>query len=574
MSMAQAGYQGEDVAAKTRDLIMSMQAQGGKLSPAEKAAEEEKNAAAMDMVFGQETEPYLSPLQKNYFTSELLVKYEPCVEALKRFIHTEGKTLEEQEDAWEAFDEHWQKWMDMSCFSKWDGNKYDFVMYGVSGYTGYLMMEYLKRVAFKRTSEKFTFAFAGRTPSKVAEMKDKEFGGTAYEDTPIIQASYDDPQSVIDMCKSAHVILNVAGPYMLTQGEVLVDSCIHCGAHYVDINGEIPWIMRIKPMHEKAVERGVNIIPSGAPAGGYPDLLVFVAADEIRKKYDEPLRRSVGYVTGGGAVASPSGGTLASRAAMSSATDDERKNMADPFALGGFIPDVDRNGVKEAKIEQGTGFVTFKHRKEDMDAQLSKISEDTINGIWRAPHTYAYFDTRKVRRTNKLLAERLSRPYGIEFNFQEFTIIDPAAATGFMGTQAPEVPDIAAMPTQQEEKEYLEKLGKYYKQGEGPSVEELGDAWTCWFNYAESPTGNQSRQSMCGGDGYFETARASIEICQTLCWDELQMRGGMLTVTACGGMAWIERLKRSGIKWKDDGWFQPSELGPPPGTAGQPYPDE
>eukprot|EP00747_Dinoflagellata_sp_TGD_P026821 gnl/TRDRNA2_/TRDRNA2_132197_c0_seq4.p1 gnl/TRDRNA2_/TRDRNA2_132197_c0~~gnl/TRDRNA2_/TRDRNA2_132197_c0_seq4.p1 ORF type:complete len:572 (-),score=142.14 gnl/TRDRNA2_/TRDRNA2_132197_c0_seq4:103-1818(-) len=570
MSMAQAGYQGEDVAAKTRDLIMSMQAQGGKLSPAEKAAEEEKNAAAMDMVFGQETEPYLSPLQKNYFTSELLVKYEPCVEALKRFIHTEGKTLEEQEDAWEAFDEHWQKWMDMSCFSKWDGNKYDFVMYGVSGYTGYLMMEYLKRVAFKRTSEKFTFAFAGRTPSKVAEMKDKEFGGTAYEDTPIIQASYDDPQSVIDMCKSAHVILNVAGPYMLTQGEVLVDSCIHCGAHYVDINGEIPWKLRIKEMHDMATKNGVSIVPSSAPAGGYPDLLTFICADTIKKQYGEDLRRAISYATGGGAGASSSGGTLASRAAMSAASDDARKAMADPFALGGFIPDIDKNGVKEMKIEQGTGYMTLKIRKEDMDAQLSKISEDTINGIWRAPHTYAYFDTRVVRRTNMLLANRLNKPYGKDFNFQEFAVLPPEMMAA-AGAAVPGGSGAPGMPTQQEEREALEAQGKYYKQGEGPPLEDLGDCWTAWFNYAESPTGNQARCGFCGGDGYFETARAAIEMCQTLRWDDMPMKGGMLTATAAGGNPWLKRIVQSGIKFKPDSWFHPHEYGPPPGTAGQPF---
>merc|ERR1719331_181710 len=131
-------------------------------------------------------------------------------------------------------------------------------------------------------------------------------------------------------------------------------------------------------MHEQATEKGVSIVPSSAPAGGYPDLLTYVCAENIMKQYGEPLRRAISYATGGGAGAASSGGTLASRAAMSSAGDDARKSMADPYALGGFIPDIDKNGVKEVKIEQGTGYFTLKTRKEDMDAQLSKISEDTI----------------------------------------------------------------------------------------------------------------------------------------------------------------------------------------------------
>ena len=61
---------------------------------------------------------------------------------------------------------------------------------------------------------------------------------------------------------------------------------------------------------------------------------------------------------------------------MSAAGDDVRKRMADPFSLGGFIPDRDRNGIKYCNIEFGTGKVTPKMRSEDLDANMSKISED------------------------------------------------------------------------------------------------------------------------------------------------------------------------------------------------------
>lgn len=116
------------------------------------------------------------------------------------------------------YQHHLSRYRNFEWCSNWDGKKYDIVFYGVSGYTGYLMMEYLKRVALKKTKEHFTFAFAGRTPSKVEEMRDREFRGTQWEDTPVMQMSYDDIFSVIDLVKSARVVINVAGPYMLTQG--------------------------------------------------------------------------------------------------------------------------------------------------------------------------------------------------------------------------------------------------------------------------------------------------------------------------------------------------------------------
>merc|ERR1719162_232989 len=99
------------------------------------------------------------------------------MDTLQLVIDADG----EDDDAWASFELLFGKFMDFSWVSNWDGKRYDIVFYGVSGYTGYLTMEYLKRVALKRNPEKFTFAFAGRTASKVATMRDREFAGTEWE---------------------------------------------------------------------------------------------------------------------------------------------------------------------------------------------------------------------------------------------------------------------------------------------------------------------------------------------------------------------------------------------------------
>ena len=282
-------------------------------------------------------------------------------------------------------------------------------------------------------------------------MREREFGGTEWEDTPIIQASYDDVFSVMDLARSAYVIVNVAGPYMLTQGELLLDACARCGTDYCDVAGEIPWSKRTLELHESAVKGRACIIPSAAVAGGYPDLLTFLCAKKIRDEHGEELRRSICYVTGGGSDAGASGGTLASRAAMTNATDEVRKLMADPFALGGFIPEIDKNGIKECQIQSGTGKMTLKSRKEDLDSALSKVSQCPLTGIWRAPHTYAYFDTRIVRRSNALLADLLNQPYGKNFCFQEYAFLPVEAA------QAVQTGETQLKRTAAEEKAALEE---------------------------------------------------------------------------------------------------------------------
>merc|ERR1719436_2255474 len=70
------------------------------------------------------------------------------------------------------------------------------------------------------------------------------------------------------------------------------------------------------------------------------------------------------------------------------------------------------------------------------------------------------------------------------------------------------------------EKEMLEQQGKYYKQGEGPPLEELADAWIAMFLYAQSTGGKEKKCSFVGADGYYETARCAIEMAMTLRFDK------------------------------------------------------
>jgi len=517
-----------------------------------------------NVVDSVEQEKELSPLEKMYFNGSMLEKYEPCVDVLQKLLDGDG----EDDDAWNEFEAHFDKFLDFSWNSNWDGKKYDIVLYGVSGYTGYLTMEYMKRVSLKRNPEKFTFAFAGRTVSKVQEMRDREFAGTEWEDTPILRASYDDVISVIDLAKSAYVIINVAGPYTLAQGEVLVDACAHVGTHYCDVSGELPWTLRALELHEHAKQGGALISPSSAVAGAWTDMLVYLCAKKAREEYGEELRRAISYSRGGGAGAGSSGGTLASRGAMSQAPDEVRKKMADPFTLGGFIPEIDRNGIKEVIIEQGTGRCTMKTRKEETDAVLSKVGVCPYTGVWRAPFVYAYFNTRIIRRSNKMFADLENRPYGRQFNYQEFAMLPPEAVAHIEAMARD--PNFAAQnkgasgPSVAGEKEMLEAQGKYYKQGEGPPLEDLSDAWTASFMYTQTTSGKEIRCSICGNDGYFETARCAVEWAMTVRfdYDKLPHKGGVLNALVSGQHFYAKRLIESGLKFRMGGWLKEEELGP------------
>merc|ERR1719511_86799 len=283
-------------------------------------------------------------------------------------------------------------------------------------------MEYLKKNTLKKGKDKITFVFAGRSVAKVAELRDREFAGTPYEETPILTASFDDVVSIIDLVKSAHVVVNCAGPYMLTEGEVLIDTCIWCKTDYVDISQEIPWSLRIKELHKYAVDAGVMVVPSCA-GNAYTDLGVFMLAKKIKDDYGEATRSAVCYCSGGGTAAGAAGGTLRTRAAMSNIDRDTSAALADPYSLGGYIPEFDRNGIKVVDIQLGTGVCIPSTREEDKDENMTKISEDKKLGVWRAPYVHSIFDTRLVRRSNMLQADLGNAAYGNTLSFMEYAML-------------------------------------------------------------------------------------------------------------------------------------------------------
>jgi len=510
-------------------------------------------------------EDYVPPFQKKYFSVDMMSKYEPLAEALVKVEATEGNDA----DAVKAFEEHWAKFMDFSWCSQWDGKKYDVVFYGMSGYTGYLMTEYLKRSALKTGKEQFTFAFAGRSVAKVAEMRDRQFAGTAWAETPILTASFDDVVSVIDMVKSAHVVVNCAGPYMLAEGEVLIDACIWCKTDYVDISMELPWTLRIKELHRYALEAGVMVVP-GCAGNAYADLGVMMLAKKIREDYGEQTRTAVCYCSGGGNAAGVSGGTLRTRAALNQKGVSEYAE-ADPFALGGFIPEFDRNGFKVVDVQHGTGYVTARTRQEDRDQQMLRVSEDRKVGAWRAPYVHAHFDTRVVRRSNMLHADLGNQPYGLALNFMEYALLPPQQASLIRRrTGADDEEESAKLMGQrgmalEDEDDLYKSQGKEFKEGAGPDLADMTTSWSGHFLYAESTSGNLVQCSFVGSDGYFETARVAVESALTLRFDrqKLLYKGGVLTPSVAGGTSLMDRLIASGLKFKVGPWPETSNVAPP-----------
>lgn len=407
--------------------------------------------------------------------------------------------------------------------------KYHIVFYGVSGYTGSMIMEYLKRDC---KDEGVKVAFAGRTLHKVVAMRDKVLAGTKWANVDCFAANLDRPFEVERLVTSCRVVVNTAGPFLLTGGERIVEACIHYDTDYCDVSGEVPWTARLLEFHDAAWEAGVYVVPSSAYAGGMPDILAHVAVMEVWKRFEEPTRKVRGYVEAGGAIA-PSGGTLQTRAAMARSDAKTRELLMQPFALGGLI----QNGTRD----------------EDQDVALSTVCYDQAIRRWLSPHNYAFFETRVVRRSNYLHHRLVGGPnkgvwYGHAFNFTEFAVADDER----------QARDAKATKTSAKSEELaLKAAGKYYAAGEGPPLEELiaSNAYSVFHAIAESEdTGKKINLSIKGHDGYYETARMVCEMGLALAFDSHKLRegkdhvrGGVLTPAIAGRRVLFDRLVRSGL---------------------------
>lgn len=107
------------------------------------------------------------------------------------------------------------------------------VIYGVTGYTGRLVAEYLREY-------NMPFIAAGRDAKRIKEVLDKVPGiETAQYDIVEVEHTV---AALTELVKGAKVMCNMVGPFM-KYGPEVVEACLATGVHYTDTNGEQNWMM-------------------------------------------------------------------------------------------------------------------------------------------------------------------------------------------------------------------------------------------------------------------------------------------------------------------------------------------
>ncbi len=388
--------------------------------------------------------------------------------------------------------------------------EFDLVIFGASGFTGRLVVEYiLKQYGLRDPARSnLNWAIAGRSADKLAAVRGEL---SAPSDLPLLLADASSPASLVSIAERTKVILTTVGPYQL-YGSELVAACAQTGTDYVDLCGEPVWMRQmIDAHHQNAVASGARIVFSCGFDSIPFDLGVWFTQAEFAKKFGANAPRVRGRVRK--MKGTFSGGTAASlKATMAAAAQDPAvmSLLKNPFALTpGFQGPSQPHGMKP-------------------------LFDESI-GSWCAPFIMAPINTRNVHRSNHLM----QYAYGEDFVYDEMFVTGP-------GEKGEAIANAIAA-----DKSMGSKEGP--KPGEGPSKEERDNGYYDVLFVAENSAQQKLSTSVAGDrdPGYGSTSKMISESALCLLRDSLATQGGVWTPASAMAEPLLKRLiANAGLTFK------------------------
>ena len=373
---------------------------------------------------------------------------------------------------------------------------FDVVIYGATGFTGKLVVEYMQEKY--GNDEDVSWAIAGRSKEKlIAVSEDLKVGSNV----PHLLVDSNDTDSIVSMVQQAKCVLTTVGPYQLYGANILQQCVIH-GVDYVDLCGEPGWMHEMINEHaEQAKETGARIVFSCGFDSIPFDLGVYFLQKEVIARHGQPASNVRGRVRAmngefSGGTAASLGATMASLKAK----PELFEVLVNPFALS--------NGFTGPE-----------------QAQDSKPIYDDKLETWVAPFFMAPINTKNVHRSNALM----DHLYGEDFCYNEMWIQGPGeegkAAAEFVGSMNP----LADAPAP----------------GEGPSKESRDNGNYDVLFCADLADGSTLHAAVSGDmdPGYGSTSKMIAESAICLVKECPDLAGGIYTPAPAMGEKIIARLQ-------------------------------
>jgi len=132
--------------------------------------------------------------------------------------------------------------------------KYPVVVYGASGYTGMLIMDWL-------IDQQIPFTAVARSARRVQEMMAERVVRLESATYEIIEVEHD-IDSLVKAFKGARVVCNTVGPFV-NFGLTAVEAALKAGCHHIDTTGEQSYIRAVRDRFgELYAQAGLLVSPS------------------------------------------------------------------------------------------------------------------------------------------------------------------------------------------------------------------------------------------------------------------------------------------------------------------------
>jgi len=400
----------------------------------------------------------------------------------------------------------------MNAITETVSRQYDVILWGASGFTGKLVVEYF----LQRTGNDIVWAVAGRSRQKLEQVLSELSAGDKAPD--ILIADSHDAESMAVLTQATKVVLTTVGPYAL-YGDMLVDACAEHGTHYCDLAGEVQWMRRVIDRNQSAAEQsGAKIVHSCGFDSIPSDLGVQFLQEQSMERYGDPCKRVeliVRAMRGGG-----SGGTIAS--GMNSLREAQKdrevaKILAQPYCLN---PDGERDGP------------------DNWDQRSSRWND--LGEVWTAPFIMGSINMRNVRRSNALL----NYPWGKDFRYNE-SVSTGCGISGWLKAKSMTAglgAFILAGSFDLSRKLIIESF--LPAPGEGPGKEERESGYFKMLLIGELADGSTLQATVTGDrdPGYGSTSKMLSESAVCLAKNDLETGGGCWTPASAMGTVLRERL--------------------------------
>mgnify|MGYP006083734293 CR=1 FL=1 len=381
---------------------------------------------------------------------------------------------------------------------------FDVVIYGATGFTGKLVVEYMLNQY--GNDQTISWAMAGRSQEKLIAVRDAL--GVSSK-VPLLTVDSNDEESIASMVQQTKCVLTTVGPYQL-YGSNILQQCAAKGTDYVDLCGEPGWMHEMIDEHaDKAKETGARIVFSCGFDSIPFDLGVYFLQNKVIAQHGKPASNIRGRVRAMNGEFS--GGTAASLGATMASLKEKPhlfEVLVNPFALS--------NGY--------TGPEQAPDSKPVYDDKLE---------TWVAPFFMAPINTKNVHRSNALM----DHLYGKDFCYNEMWIQGPGeegkAAAKFVGKMNP----LADAP----------------QPGEGPSKESRENGNYDILFCADISDGSSIHASVSGDldPGYGSTSKMITESALCLVKECSDLAGGIYTPAPSMGEKLIARLQaNAGLTFK------------------------